>query len=67
MTRTSAIRILREHFNKSSTHKWKSAEIALNFLENEVNHQMEHSEYLENLENFKFQIEGLVNDFHASL
>jgi len=59
---------LRDHLSESSTHKWKLIEKAIDILEIQDAIDMKFdNEYYKRLEDFKFNIEGAFNDFHAPL
>jgi hypothetical protein len=63
-----AIKTLRDHLSQSSTHKWKLIEKAIDILEIQDAIDMKFdNEYYKRLEDFKFNIEGAFNDFHAPL
>jgi len=68
MNKQMAIKTLRDHLSESSTHKWKLIEKAIDILEIQDAIDMEFdNEYYKRLEDFKFNIEGAFNDFHAPL
>ena len=68
MNKQMAIKTLRDHLSESSTHKWKLIEKAIDTLEIQDAIDMEFdNEYYKRLEDFKFNIEGAFNDFHAPL
>ena len=67
MNKQIAIKTLRDHLSESSTHKWKLIEKAIDILEVQDAIDMKFdNEYYKRLEDFKFNIEGAFNDFHAS-
>jgi len=68
MNKQMAIKTLRDHLSESSTHKWKLIEKAIDILEiqDAIDMQFD-NEYYKRLEDFKFNIEGAFNDFHAPL
>ena len=68
MNKQMAIKTLRDHLSESSTHKWKLIEKAIDILEIQDAIDMNFdNEYYKRLEDFKFQIEGVFNDFHCPL
>jgi len=68
MNKQIAIKTLRDHLSESSTHKWKLIEKAIDILEVQDAIDMKFdNEYYKRLEDFKFNIEGAFNDFHAPL
>jgi len=68
MNKQIAIKTLRDHLSESSTHKWKLIEKAIDILEMQDAIDVEFDkQYYKRLEDFKFQIEGVFNDFHCSL
>jgi len=68
MNKQMAIKTLRDHLSESSTHKWKLIEKAIDILEVQDAIDMKFdNEYYKRLEDFKFNIEGAFNDFHAPL
>jgi len=68
MNKQIAIKTLRDHLSESSTHKWKLIEKAIDILEIQDAIDMKFdNEYYKRLEDFKFNIEGAFNDFHAPL
>lgn len=68
MNKQMAIKTLRDHLSQSSTHKWKLIEKAIDILEIQDAIDMKFdNEYYKRLEDFKFNIEGAFNDFHAPL
>jgi len=68
MNKQMAIKTLRDHLSESSTHKWKLIEKAIDILEIQDAIDMKFdNEYYKRLEDFKFNIEGAFNDFHAPL
>ena len=67
MNKQMAIKTLRDHLSESSTHKWKLIEKAIDILEVQDAIDIEFDkQYYKRLEDFKFNIEGAFNDFHAS-
>ena len=68
MNKQMAIKTLRDHLSESSTHKWKLIEKAIDILEMQDAIDVEFDkQYYKRLEDFKFQIEGVFNDFHCPL
>jgi len=68
MNKQIAIKTLRDHLSESSTHKWKLIEKAIDILEEQDAIDVEFDkQYYKRLEDFKFQIKGVFNDFHCSL
>jgi len=68
MNKQMAIKTLRDHLSQSSTHKWKLIEKAIDILEVQDAIDIEFDkQYYKRLEDFKFNIEGAFNDFHAPL
>jgi len=68
MNKQIAIKTLRDHLSESSTHKWKLIEKAIDILEMQDAIDVEFDkQYYKRLEDFKFQMEGVFNDFHAPL
>jgi hypothetical protein len=68
MNKQIAIKTLRDHLSESSTHKWKLIEKAIDILEEQDAIDVEFDkQYYKRLEDFKFQIEGVFNDFHCPL
>ena len=68
MNKQIAIKTLRDHLSESSTHKWKLIEKAIDTLEMQDAIDIEFDkQYYKRLEDFKFQIEGVFNDFHCPL
>ena len=68
MNKQIAIKTLRNHLSESSTHKWKLIEKAIDILEEQDAIDVEFDkQYYKRLEDFKFQIEGVFNDFHCPL
>ena len=68
MNKQIAIKTLRDHLSQSSTHKWKLIEKAIDILEVQDAIDIEFDkQYYKRLEDFKFNIEGAFNDFHAPL
>jgi len=68
MNKQIAIKTLRDHLSESSTHKWKLIEKAIDILEMQDAIDVEFDkQYYKRLEDFKFQIEGVFNDFHCPL
>jgi len=66
MNKQIAIKTLRDHLSESSTHKWKLIEKAIDTLEMQDAIDVEFDkQYYKRLEDFKFQIEGVFNDFHC--
>jgi hypothetical protein len=60
MTTQEAIEILRAHFSKSSAHRWKDLEQALDVIEKNINFDSK-------LNTFYFDIEKAYHDLHAPL
>jgi len=68
MNKQMAIKTLRDHLSESSTHKWKLIEKAIDILEEQDAIDVEFDkQYYKRLEDFKFQMEGVFNDFHCPL
>ena len=68
MNKQMAIKTLRDHLSESSTHKWKLIEKAIDILEMQDAIDIEFDkQYYKRLEDFKFQMEGVFNDFHCPL
>ena len=68
MNKQIAIKTLRDHLSESSTHKWKLIEKAIDILEEQDAIDVEFDkQYYKRLEDFKFQMEGVFNDFHCPL
>ena len=68
MNKQIAIKTLRDHLSESSTHKWKLIEKAIDILEMQDAIDVEFDkQYYKRLEDFKFQMEGVFNDFHCPL